>query len=230
MAKKKLQRFDENRTFPFFFESDYFSLQKEQFRLKGKWKSDFFRNDHPIVLELGCGKGEYTVGLAERYPAKNFIGIDIKGARMWRGAKTVSDKEISNVAFLRTRIGLINEFFDLHEVDEIWITFPDPQPGCRANKRLTSPRFLHKYQQILNEEHIIHLKTDSDLLFEYTSEVISENNLKLIERSADINKDYIEGALVEIMTFYETIWRNQGIPIKYISFSIPGNTVLHGRK
>lgn len=229
MAKKKLQRFDENRTFPFFFESDYFALQKEQFSLKGKWKKEFFKNDHPLVLELGCGKGEYTVGLAQRFPGKNFIGIDIKGARMWRGAKTVSDNKMTNVAFLRTRIGLITEFFEKAEVDEIWITFPDPQPGCRANKRLTSPRFLQKYKHILSAEHIIHLKTDSDLLFEYTTEVVDTNGLKLIARSADINADFSEGALVEIMTFYESIWRAQGIPIKYISFSIPEDRILYER-
>lgn len=227
MAKKKLQRFDENRTFPFFFESHYMALQNESFALKGKWKSDFFKNDHPLVLELGCGKGEYTVGLAKRFPEKNFIGIDIKGARMWRGAKTVSEEEMNNVAFLRTRIGLIESFFASAEVDEIWITFPDPQPGGRANKRLTSPRFLKKYQSILSPNHQIHLKTDSDLLFEYTSEVVEDNNLALIQRSADINIDFSEGPLVEICTFYEGIWRSQGIPIKYISFSIPRDTVLY---
>ena len=174
MGKNKLQRFAENLTFDNFFQPTYDEISTGYF-LKGKWASDFFKNNNPIVLELGCGKGEYSVGLARRYPDKNFIGLDIKGARMWRGCKTAVDENIQNIAFLRTRIELIEHYFAENEISEIWITFPDPQPRrIKENKRLTSPAFLKRYASILKKDLIIHLKTDAFLLYFYTMEIIKK--------------------------------------------------------
>ena len=173
MGKDKLRKFRENLTFDCFIQPEFDEVFRCDHPLKGHWRSDFFHNDNPIVLELGCGKGEYTVALAERNPSRNFIGIDIKGARMWRGAKTATDRKMPNVGFLRTRIEFINGLFAEGEVDEIWITFPDPQlKSRRAKKRLTSPLFLGYYAHILSPGGWINLKTDSKHLFGYTNEVV----------------------------------------------------------
>src|SRR5574344_1931578 len=164
MGKDKLKRFAENLTFPNMFQQQFKQVQQEGFALRGKWAKDFFKNENPIVLELGCGKGEYTVGLAKMYPDKNFIGIDIKGARMWTGAKEADDASLKNVAFIRTHIEFIQRFFAEGEIAEIWLTFPDPQMK-KLRKRLTSTRFLMAYHQLLKPQGVIHLKTDSSFMF-----------------------------------------------------------------
>lgn len=221
-SKNKLQRFEENETFPNLFQFNYEKLQQSRFPLKGKWASDFFGNNNPILLELGCGKGEYTVGLASKYPEKNFIGVDIKGARLWRGLRNAKERSLSNVAFIRTRIELINFFFDYQEVAEIWITFPDPQPQkSRMRKRLTHPEFLKRYRQFLKPSGLIHLKTDSDLLYQYTREVIQENHLNLFYDTNDLYATADEIEVKLIRTFYEQMWLNQGLTIKYLRFGLP---------
>ncbi|HPV56712.1 MAG TPA: tRNA (guanosine(46)-N7)-methyltransferase TrmB, partial [Tenuifilaceae bacterium] len=177
MAKNKLRRFAENETFENLFQPTMSDVMNGDFHLKGKWRSDYFKNSNPIVLELGCGKGEYSVGLAKMFPEKNFIGADIKGARLWRGAKTAVEEKMSNVAFIRTRIEHIASFFAPEEVDEIWVTFPDPQPReKKSKKRLTSSRFLNHYAKFLKPNGIVHLKTDSQALHAYTKAVIEYNN------------------------------------------------------
>ena len=173
MGKDKLRKFAENLTFKCMVQPEFDDIFHKDHPLKGKWHSDFFHNDNPIILELGCGRGEYTVALAERNPDKNYIGIDIKGARMWRGAKTATERGMSNVGFVRTRIEFIRSFFAEGEIAEIWITFPDPQlKSRRAKKRLTSPLFLADYKRMLEETGVINLKTDSKHLFNYTAAVI----------------------------------------------------------
>lgn len=219
--KKKLKRFSENLTFDNFFQHRYEQLQAEGFPLKARWREDFFKNKNPIVAELGCGKGEYTIGLARQHPEKNFIGVDIKGARMWRGLKTARDESLPNVAFVRTRIELIEHFFAPEEVSEIWITFPDPQPRkSRAHKRLTSPRFINRYRNILKPEGIIHLKTDDMPLYEYTLEVIKEGGHRLAFHTHDLYKLPEELDVKKIRTFYEQMWLDQGLTFKYIQFSL----------
>jgi tRNA (guanine-N7-)-methyltransferase len=203
------------------FQRGFEDLQENGFELKGHWRADFFQNDNPLVLELACGKGEYTVDLARRYPAKNFIGMDIKGARMWKGCKISNEENLENVAFIRTHIELIGHFFGEKEVDEIWITFPDPQPRkSRRKKRLTSPQFLQRYKNLLREEGIIHLKTDDKGLFAYTKEIIEEYDHPVIFESGDIYGDGISGPPTEIQTFYEKMWLKEGKTIKYISFRL----------
>lgn len=219
--KKKLARFAENTTFPNMFQSTFEELEGTGFPIKGQWKDRFFQNRNPLVLELGCGKGEYTVGLAKALPDKNFIGVDIKGARMWKGCKISQEEHLSNVAFVRTRIELIEYFFAAGEVDEIWITFPDPQPRqSREKKRLTSPRFLERYRNIASPGSIIHLKTDSDLLFGYTLEIAAQQNLKIMNRIDDLHNCDYQGLLKEITTHYESIWLKQSLKIKYLCFHL----------
>jgi tRNA (guanine-N7-)-methyltransferase len=219
-AKNKLKRFAENMTFDNMFQY-HFEEVKDGFYLKGKWGKDFFKNDWPIVLELGCGKGEYTVGLARRYPEKNFIGIDIKGARMWRGLKTANEEGLNNVAFIRTRINQIGYYFDMNEVGEIWITFPDPHPReIKTRKRLTSPQFLKEYRKFLKKDGIIHLKTDNIIFFEYTLDVIKEEKLELVFSSYDIYDGSMDNELTQIQTFYEKKWLEHGTKIKYLKFSM----------
>jgi tRNA (guanine-N7-)-methyltransferase len=219
-AKNKLKRFAENMTFDNLFQYHYEEV-KDGFFLKGKWGKAFFKNDQPIVLELGCGKGEYTIGLAKRYPDKNFIGIDIKGARMWRGLKTAKEEGLKNVAFVRTRINLVEYFFDTNEVSEIWITFPDPHARDRkARKRLTSPQFLNRYKKFLKHNGCIHLKTDNIVFFEYTLDVIKERNLELLLSSYDIYDGSIDNELTQIQTFYEKKWLEHGTKIKYLKFKL----------
>lgn len=218
MARNKLERFEENKTFPHFFEYRYENGISD-FLLKGKWNDAFFKNDKPIIIELGCGKGEYTTGLGLKYPDKNFIGLDIKGSRMWVGAKKSFEKKMKNIAFVRMYISLINAVFGENEVDEIWITFPDPHlRKSKSKKRLTSPDFINRYVQFLKPNGIIHLKTDSIELYDYTMEVISSNNYYLHCSSVDVYQNNISPAS-DIQTYYEQIWLSQGLTIKYISFS-----------
>ena len=221
MSRNKLERFAENKTFPNFFEPDYDTIKQEDFSLKGKWKKDFFNNTNPIVLELGCGKGEYTTGLAEKYPNINFIGIDRKGARMWKGCKSSVEKGMKNAAFIRTQISHISHYFEQNEVSEIWITFPDPQPKrSKVSKRLTSPLYLDFYGKIIQPDGFIHLKTDNELLYEYTLGVIDGLQYKVIDKKSDIYslEKIDENLLIE--TAYEKKWKEQGRKIYYIKFQL----------
>lgn len=227
MGKGKLAKFQENATFEHVIEPEVKGYVGEDHYLKGKWRSDFFKNDYPIVLELGCGKGEYSVGLAENYPEKNFIGIDIKGARIWRGAKTSHEKGLKNIAFLRTRIEVINSFFSADEVDEIWITFPDPQQKKRrAKKRLTSSGFLMRYQKFLKDKGIVHLKTDSSFLYEYTNAVADLNKLEKIKNTPDLYGENWVDKILSIQTHYEKLHIDEGDRINYLSFYLEKNKAL----
>lgn len=195
--------------------------------IKGRWQKDMFRNDNPVVLELGCGRGEYTTGLAKLFPEKNFIGVDIKGARMWRGARTSNESNLGNAAFLRTRIEFINSFFTEDEVDEIWITFPDPHPGLRnANKRLTSPWYLNAYRKLLKNNGIIHLKTDNKELFRYTRKVAELNCLEILSETEDLYASNIPDDILSIRTHYEDIFFRQGIKITYLKFRLVKNNLI----
>ncbi|HEX2970300.1 MAG TPA: tRNA (guanosine(46)-N7)-methyltransferase TrmB [Bacteroidales bacterium] len=192
--------------------------------IKGRWNAEIFRNNNPVVLELGCGRGEYTTGLATKFPGKNFIGVDIKGARMWRGAKTSNELKMGNAAFLRTRIEFINSFFAGDEVDEIWITFPDPHPGARnAGKRLTSPWYLNSYRQILKDKGIIHLKTDNKELFTYTAKVVETNSFEILASTTDLYSGDVRDDILSIKTHYEQIFLRSGLKINYISFRLDKN-------
>jgi tRNA (guanine-N7-)-methyltransferase len=230
-TKKKLIRFADNKLFPNVFEPpllEFFDKEKGEVykhKLAGKWRSEVFKNDNPIVLELGCGKGEYSVGLGKKFPNVNYIGIDIKGARIWFGAKESLDLDLKNIAFLRTRIDFVNAFFEKEEVDEIWITFPDPQPKDDwEEKRLTSKTFVAKYQKILKKEGVIHLKTDSAFLYENTLEVIKENKFNLLHYNKDIYLDNLEEYdsemrdILNIKTYYEGVFSKKGHLITYLKF------------
>ncbi len=221
-SKNKLKRFKENETFVNVFQPTREEVVADQFPLKGKWNSDFFKNDHPIVLELGCGKGEYSVGLAERSPDKNFIGIDIKGARFWRGAKTAVENGLHNVAFLRTQIELIEHCFAADEVSEIWITFPDPQIKYKRTKhRMTNAAFLDNYKKILKTNGLMHLKTDSEFMHGYTLGLLHGAGHEVLYANHNIYKN--EGAPAEvtgIQTFYESQYLEVDKPITYIQFRI----------
>ena len=221
-SKNKLKRFKENETFTNVFQPTREEVVGDQFPLKGKWSSDFFKNDNPIVLELGCGKGEYSVGLAERFPEKNFIGIDIKGARFWRGAKTAVETGMNNVAFVRTQIELINHIFAENEVSEIWITFPDPQIKYKRTKhRMTNAEFLERYKKILKPSGLMHLKTDSEFMHGYTLGLLHGLGHEVIYANHNIYKN--EGAPAEvtgIQTFYESQYLEVNKPITYIKFRI----------
>jgi tRNA (guanine-N7-)-methyltransferase len=223
MGKDKLRKFAENLTFDNLVQPEFDDIFRRDHPLKGRWGADFFGNDHPIVLELGCGKGEYTVGLATANPDRNFIGIDIKGARMWRGAKTATQMGMHNVGFLRTRIEFINSFFAPGEVSEIWITFPDPQlKKGREKKRLTSPVFLAYYAQFLASDGKINLKTDSRELHEYTLKVIAENALPCEAACADIYGENLSDPTLSIKTTYERRFLAEGKPITYVRFGLAG--------
>jgi len=223
MGKNKLKRFSENKTFENVFQPTRAEMVSG-FELKGIWNKEVFQNENPIVLELGCGKGEYTVALAEKFPDKNFIGIDIKGARFWRGAKTAVETGMNNVAFLRTQIELIDYAFGENEVSEIWITFPDPQIKFRRTKhRLTHPEFLQKYHQVLNENGIVHLKTDSEFLYGYTHGIIQmEEHEVLITNHNIYNPDNheIPHEVTSVQTFYEQKFLNENKNITYIRFRL----------
>lgn len=225
MGKNKLKKFAEMDTFKNVFQYPFAVIERDGFPLKGRWNRDFFKNDNPIVLELGCGKGEYAVGLARRFPDKNYIGVDIKGARMWTGAKAAVNDGISNVAFLRTNIELIDRFFATGEVSEIWITFPDPQMK-KVRKRLTSSRFLELYRHILVENGIVHLKTDSPFLYTYTDALVKLNALPTEVNTSDLYNSDVVDDILEIKTFYEQQWLDRGLSIKYIKFHLDHKTEL----
>jgi tRNA (guanine-N7-)-methyltransferase len=221
-SKNKLKRFSENETFTNVFQPTREEVVGNEFPLRGKWNREFFKNDNPIVLELGCGKGEYSVGLAERSPEKNFIGIDIKGARFWRGAKTAVESGMNNVAFVRTQIELINHIFAENEVSEIWITFPDPQIKYKRTKhRMTNSEFLSNYKKILKPNGLMHLKTDSEFMHGYTLGLLHGEGHEVIYANHNIYKN--EGAPAEvtgIQTFYESQYLEVNKPITYIQFRI----------
>ena len=221
-SKNKLKRFKENETFHNVFQPNREALVSNKFNLKGQWRNKIFKNENPLVLELGCGKGEYTVGLGQKYPNKNFIGIDIKGARFWRGAKTAIEENLSNVAFLRTQIELIDFAFDENEVDEIWITFPDPQIKYKRTKhRLTNIEFLNRYKKILKRDGDVHLKTDSEFMHGYTLGLLHGLGYEVAYANHDVYKQ--EGSPEEvtgIQTFYENQYLEQNKPITYIRFKI----------
>jgi len=221
-SKNKLKRFSENETFDNVFQPTREEVVGDQFPLKGKWNKEFFKNDNPIVLELGCGKGEYSVGLAERFPEKNFIGIDIKGARFWRGAKTAVETGMNNVAFVRTQIELIHHIFTQNEVSEIWITFPDPQIKYKRTKhRMTNAAFLDNYKKILKPIGLMHLKTDSEFMHGYTLGLLHGLGYEVLYANHNIYKN--EGAPAEvtgIQTFYESQYLEVNKSITYIQFRI----------
>ena len=224
MGKNKLARFAENKILPNVFQPTR-DEALDNYPLKGKWRTEVFKNQNPIVLELGCGKGEYSVGLAKSFPEKNFIGIDIKGARFWFGAKEAVEKNLNNVAFLRTQIELVDCFFDHDEVDEIWITFPDPQIKYRRTKhRMTHPDFLERYKKILKKDGIVHLKTDSEFLHGYTLGLLQGQDHEIISAHHDIYgaPEYEPGTplLREIKTYYEGLFSAKGKTITYIKFRI----------
>jgi len=219
MGKNKLQKFADMNEYSNVFQYPFAKLKEEGgFPLKGKW-NDFFGNNGDIVLELGCGKGEYSVGLAKLFPDKNFIGIDIKGARMWTGAKQSNIEGLKNVAFLRTDIELIENFFSQGEVSEIWITFPDPQMK-KVRKRLTSTRFMGLYQNILKPSGIVHLKTDSPFLYNYTTLMIRDNCYKTLVATDNLYASEKAGEILGIRTYYESQWIERGMNIKYIKFEL----------
>jgi len=223
VGKNKLARWTEFGSYDNVIQPLIRDVAGKDHPIKGRWNSELFKNNNPIVLELGCGKGEYSVGLAENFPDKNFIGIDIKGARMWRGAKTANEKNLPNVAFLRMRIEFINSFFSRDEVDEIWITFPDPHPGARnSNKRLTSPWFLNTYRLFLKDKGLIHLKTDNKELYEFTMRTLAYNNLQTIFSTNDLYSEQSDNIL-SIKTHYEKIYLTSGIRITYLSFRLEKN-------
>lgn len=221
-SKNKLRRFKENETFDNVYQPTREALINNFFIMKGNWNRSIFRNNNPLVLELGCGKGEYTVALAKKYPNKNFIGIDIKGARFWRGAKTATEEKIPNVAFLRTQIELIEYSFAQNEVDEIWITFPDPQIKYKRTKhRLTNAEFLNRYKAILKEDGIVNLKTDSEFMHGYTLGLLQGAGHEVLYANHNVYKQ--EGSpeeVTSIQTFYESQYLEQGKPITFIRFKI----------
>ncbi len=224
MGKGKLEKFAEMETFKNVFQYPFSVLENVPFDMKGHWCDDYFKNNHPIVLELGCGKGEYTVGLARLFPDVNFIGVDIKGARMWTGAKQALAEGLDNVAFLRTNIEMIDRFFAQDEVREIWLTFSDPQMK-NARKRLSSTYFMNRYRRFLVDGGVVHLKTDSNFLFTYTSLMVEKNQLPLLQKTADLyhTADVDEGTrrILSIQTYYESMWMERGLNIKYIKFRLP---------
>lgn len=226
MGKNKLARWTELGSYDNVIQPEIEDVSGKDHPIKGRWNQDLFQNENPIILELGCGKGEYTVGLANNFPHNNFIGIDIKGARMWRGAKTANEQKLANVAFLRTRIEFINSFFSADEVDEIWITFPDPHPGGRnSNKRLTSPWFLNSYRLFLKDKGLIHLKTDNKELYDFTCKVLSHNNVETIISTNDLYSEKIDNIL-SIRTHYEKIFLDTGLKINYISFRLDKEKII----
>ena len=232
MGKGKLAKFAEMTENPLVVECPFWLLQKEGFPLKGKWHEEFFKNENPIVLELGCGRGEYTIGLARRFPDKNFIGVDIKGARMWHGAKIALEEGMKNVAFLRTNIECIAGFFAKDEVAELWLTFSDPQMK-KVTKRLTSTYFMERYRKFLVDGGLIHVKTDSNFLATYTKYMVEKNGLPMIFFTEDLYKLSTVNcqlstldSLTNIRTYYEGMWLERGIPIKYLQFRLSQQGIL----
>ena len=221
-SKNKLKRFRENETFSNVVQPTREEVLEGNFEYRNKWGSELFGNDKPIVLELGCGKGEYSVALAQAYPEKNFIGIDIKGARFWRGAKTALEEGLQNVAFLRTQIELVDLLFGENEVDEIWITFPDPQIKYKRTKhRMTNSEFLQKYKKILKPGGLVNLKTDSEFMHGYTLGLLHGEGHEVVQANHNVYKnEYSPKEVTGIQTFYEKQYLEQGKPITYIQFRI----------
>jgi tRNA (guanine-N7-)-methyltransferase len=227
VTKSKLHRFAELETFPNVIQPPFSDVFRKEHFLKGKWHEQVFRNTYPLVVELGCGKGEYAVGLAQKFPEKNFIGIDIKGARMWKGAKYALEQNISNVRFLRTRIEFLQSFFIKDEVSEIWLTFPDPQmKKRREKKRLSGPAFLNLYREFLIKKGLIHLKTDNLPLYQYTLQIVRENGLELLASTNDLYHSCIADEVLSIRTFYENMFLAKGIKIMYLKFRIDGDSEI----
>lgn len=219
MGKNKLAKFAEMVNFDNVIQVSPEQLYYSDHALKGNWAKNYFRNNHPVILELGCGKGEYSVALAEKYPGNNYIGIDIKGARMYTGAKLARQKSLRNVAFLRTHIEKAESFFARDEVDEIWLTFPDPQMK-KLNKRLTSGLMLQKYSLFLKPDGVIHLKTDSQFLYSYTMALVKLNQLSIVYHTDDLYASGKPDNILGVQTFYEKQWLDRGIKIKYLSFIV----------
>lgn len=220
MGKGKLVKFADMAANPLVFEYPYSVIDDVPFDMKGNWNRDFFKNENPIVLELGCGRGEYTVGLARRYADKNFIGVDIKGARMWTGATEALNEGLTNAAFLRTNIEIIDRFFAPGEVSEIWLTFSDPQMK-KATKRLTSTYFMERYRKFLVPGGLVHLKTDSNFMFTYTKYMIEANQLPVEFMTDDLYHSGMDDDILSIRTYYEQQWLDRGLNIKYIKFRLP---------
>ncbi len=227
MGHRKLKKFAEVATFNNVFEPTQAAGEPIDFPLKGKWNADYFKNDNPIILELGCGKGEYTIGLAKRFPNKNFIGMDIKGARLWRGAKIAVEEKMANVAFVRNRIDFIESYFGPNEVSEVWIPFPDPYPRKgKTEKRLMSASFVKRYRNLAKPGAIIHFKSDNADLYAYAMEQVQEHKYKLLANSADVYSDAStlgeerEELLTKIQTYYESTFLAIGKKIHYVEFVI----------
>ena len=224
MGKGKLAKFADMETYENVFQYPYSVVEHVPFDMQGHWHEQYFHNDNPIVLELGCGKGEYTVGLAKMFPDVNFIGVDIKGARMWTGATQALNEGLKNVAFLRTNIEIIDRFFSEDEVSEIWLTFSDPQMK-NPRKRLTSTWFLNRYRHFLTDGGFIHLKTDSNFLFTYTTYLVEKNHMPVLERTDDLyhssHLSPLTSHLLSIQTYYESMWIARGLNIKYMKFCLP---------
>ncbi len=219
MSKNKLAKFSEMEHFEHVIQVPFHKIGQNDFYLKGNWARHFFQNKNPVILELGCGKGEYTVQLAEKFPNNNYIGVDIKGSRMYNGAKQAMEKRLNNVAFLRTNIEIIGHFFGENEIKEIWLTFPDPQMK-KTRKRLTSTYFLKRYRSFLKSGGIIHLKTDSNFQFKYTSTLVYFNRFQVVAKTENLYDSKLQNETLEIKTFYEKQWLTRGISIKYIAFKL----------
>ena len=226
MGKGKLAKFADMETYENVFQYPYSVVEHVPFAMRGHWHEQYFHNQNPIGLELGCGKGEYTVGLAKKYPQMNFIGVDIKGARMWTGATQALQEGLKNVAFLRTNIEIIERFFSPGEVSEIWLTFSDPQMK-NPRKRLTSTWFLNRYREFLVDGGLIHLKTDSNFLFTYTSCMVEKNHLPVLIKTTDLYATACKDSIAaSIQTYYESMWLERGISIKYLKFCLPREGML----
>ena len=225
MSKGKLAKFADMAAFPHVFEYPFSVVDNVPFEMRGAWNERFFKNNHPIVLELGCGRGEYTVGLGRLFPGKNFIGVDIKGARMWSGAKESVETGMTNVAFLRTNIEIIDRFFAPGEVSEIWFTFSDPQMK-KATKRLTSTYFMERYRRFLVDNGLIHLKTDSNFMFTYTRYMVEHNHLPVEVLTDDLYHSGLADEILSIRTYYEQQWLDRGLNIKYLRFRLPHEVEL----
>jgi tRNA (guanine-N7-)-methyltransferase len=219
VGKNKLSKFADLNTYEHVVQISYKKLLAEEFKYKGKWSEAFFGNSNPIVLELGCGKGEYTVKLASHFPEYNFIGLDIKGARMWVGATQAMERGLNNVGFLRTNIENIRLFFAEKEVSEIWLTFPDPQMK-KTRKRMTATNFIEKYRKLMVPNGIIHLKSDSNFIYRYTEAMVAENQFELIRKTDDLYRSELLDEVLSIQTYYERQWLDRGLSIKYLSFKL----------
>ncbi len=226
--KKKLLKFAQIKTFDNLFEPVFIFTNPEDFELKANWNKEYFKNSNPIVVELGCGKGEYAVSLAKKFPENNYIGMDIKGNRMWTGASDARDSELKNIGFIRTFIEFTPYCFAENEVSEIWITFPDPQlgPRKRVPKRLTSAAFLSRYQKFLKNNGIVNLKTDDDTLYKYTKSVIELNNLELLVDTDDLYNSEYYSDILSIKTHYEKLWNKENKTIKYLRFVLPQSLII----